>query len=79
MSQPFGQWLVGLGGALIIGLGFYQFYQSLQSQIRKHLKLQEMSPTEETWAMRLGSIWRGRTRRCFCDYRFFPIRGCTSV
>lgn len=54
MSQPFGQWLVGLGGALVIGLGFYQFYKAYKAKFRKHLKLQEMSPTEETWATRLG-------------------------
>jgi hypothetical protein len=33
LSQPFGQWLVGIVGAFTIGLGFYQLYKSLQSQI----------------------------------------------
>lgn len=56
MSQPFGQWLVGTGGAFMIGLGAYYFYRAFANQFRKKLKLQEMSKTERTWATRIGVV-----------------------
>ena len=74
MSQPFGQWLVGLGGALIIGLGFYQFYKAYKAKFRKHLKLQEMSPTEETWATRLGRFGEGARGVVFVITGFFLLQ-----
>lgn len=54
LSQPFGQWLVGLFGSFIIGLGFYHFYKAYKAKFRQKLKLNQMSKTEETWATRLG-------------------------
>ena len=54
LSQPFGQWLVGLIGAVVLGLGFYQFYKAYKAKFRKQMKLNEMSATEETWATRIG-------------------------
>jgi hypothetical protein len=56
LSQPFGQWLVGLGGLLVIGLGFYYFYRAYKANFRKELKLREMSDTEQTWATRIGRV-----------------------
>lgn len=56
LAQPFGQWLVGLLGALIIGIGFYQFYKAYSAKFRKEWKLREMNPQEETWAMRLARL-----------------------
>lgn len=73
MSQPFGQWLVGLGGALIIGLGFYQFYKAYKAKFRKHLKLQEMSSTEETWATRLGRFGEAARGVVFVIIGFFLL------
>lgn len=56
LSQPFGQWLVGTIGAIIIGLGFYQFYRAYKAKFRQHLNWHEMSDKEQTWAMRLGRV-----------------------
>lgn len=56
MSQPFGQWLVGIVGAIIIGLGLVQFYKAYKAKFREELKLGEMSSTEETWATRIGRL-----------------------
>lgn len=54
LSQPFGQWLVGLIGAGVIGIGFYQFYEAYKASFRKRLNLNQMSDTERTWATRIG-------------------------
>jgi hypothetical protein len=54
LSQPFGQWLVGLVGAIIIGVGVYQLYKAYKATFMKQYKTSEMSATERTWARRLG-------------------------
>lgn len=54
MSQPFGQWLVGTVGALIIGFGFYEFYKAFTAKFREDLKWQEMNYHERKLATNLG-------------------------
>ncbi|MEO1093497.1 MAG: DUF1206 domain-containing protein [Cyanobacteria bacterium J06638_28] len=54
LSQPFGQWLVGLVGAASAGYGFYCIYRGIKTKFRKKLKLAEMGQTEEDWAIRIG-------------------------
>lgn len=54
LAQPFGQWLVGFAGAMVIGVGFYQFYKVYIAKFRKHLILSEMSESEQFWATGFG-------------------------
>ncbi|MEG4488949.1 DUF1206 domain-containing protein [Microcoleus sp. D2_18a_B4] len=54
LAQPFGQWLVGLAGSIVIGVGFSYFYEAYKAKFRRHFKLDEMSQAEQTWAIRLG-------------------------
>lgn len=54
LAQPFGQWLVGLAGSIVIGVGFSYLYEAYKAKFRRHFKLDEMNPTEQTWATRLG-------------------------
>ena len=56
LAQPFGQWLVGLIGAVVIGIGLYQLYKALRASFRDKLKLGEMSAAEQTWATRSGRL-----------------------
>jgi hypothetical protein len=56
MSQPFGIWLVGIVGAILVGTGLYQFYRAYSAKFREKLKLGEMSTTETTWATRAGRL-----------------------
>ena len=59
MSQPFGQWLVGTVGVLVIAVAFYHFYQMFSAKFRKHLKWHQMSQKERTWSTRLGRLGHG--------------------
>ena len=59
LAQPFGQWLVGGVGAIIIGVGLYQAYVAYSAKFHKQFKLHEMSNTEETWATRAGKLGFG--------------------
>jgi hypothetical protein len=74
LSQPFGQWLVGLVGAFIIGLGFYQMYKAYKAKFRKEMKLREMSPTEETWATRIGRFGIAARGIVFVIIGFFLLQ-----
>jgi hypothetical protein len=56
MQQPFGQWLVGIVGAAVIGFGLAQIYKGITAEFRKKFAVHEMSNTEETWATRAGRI-----------------------
>ncbi|MBD2463745.1 DUF1206 domain-containing protein [Oscillatoria sp. FACHB-1407] len=54
LSQPFGQWLVGLAGLITIGVGISYLYEAYKAKFRQHLNLNAMTPKERTWAMRAG-------------------------
>ena len=43
LAQPFGQWLVGTVGAIVIGVGFYEFYQVYTAKFRRKFKLCDFS------------------------------------
>ena len=74
LSQPFGQWLVGLIGAFIIGFGFYQLYIAYKAKFRKEMKLREMTPTEETWATRIGRFGEAARGVVFAIVGFFLLQ-----
>jgi hypothetical protein len=54
LAQPLGQLLVGMVGVVIVGLGLSAFYKAASAKFREHLKLSEMSQTEETWITGVG-------------------------
>lgn len=56
LAQPFGQWLVGIVGAIVIGVGAYQIYKAVKAKFMDKLKTGQMSPTERTWAERAGKF-----------------------
>lgn len=56
LAQPFGQWLVGLVGLIVLGVGLSYFYQAYTTGFQRHFKLSQMSPTERKWSKRLGQF-----------------------
>lgn len=56
MSQPFGLWLVGSVGAIVIGVGVYHFYLAYKAKFMEEYKSGEMSATERRWAKRIGQF-----------------------
>lgn len=56
MALPFGRWLVGLGGAIVIGGGLSEVLRGAKAKFRKNLKLQQMSGREQSWALRAGKV-----------------------
>jgi Domain of Unknown Function (DUF1206) len=58
LSWPGGQFLVGLAGLVIIGVGLYYIYDGWTADFTKELKVGEMSPTARKAVIALGRFGR---------------------
>lgn len=56
LEQPFGQWLVAIGAALVIGKGIFQLYKAYTGKFKSSIKEDGMSRKERTTFMRTGRI-----------------------
>ncbi|MEP0909340.1 DUF1206 domain-containing protein [Leptolyngbya sp. GB1-A1] len=54
MAQPFGRWLVGLAGLVVIGVGLAYLYEAFKAKFQRHFNLNLMSESERQWTKRLG-------------------------
>lgn len=54
MRQPFGLWLVGIAGAIVIGVGLRHFYRAFNATFMEKYKASEMTSTTQKWAKRAG-------------------------
>jgi hypothetical protein len=54
LAQPFGPWLVGGIGGVIIGVGLCHFYMAYKAKFMEEYDQQAMSATEQRWAKRIG-------------------------
>src|SRR5262245_13645306 len=53
---PFGRWLVGIAGLVVLGHGLYQLYRAYCADFSERFRWDQMSATERTWAVRLGRM-----------------------
>jgi hypothetical protein len=51
---PAGQWLVGIAGVVLVGVGLYQGYQGAGKKFLDDQKTSEMSPTVKHWITAIG-------------------------
>ncbi|UYZ24144.1 DUF1206 domain-containing protein [Mesobacillus jeotgali] len=56
MEQPFGVWLVGIVGAIIIGYGVYELYSGIKEKFMSKFKTYEMNDKERKIARLSGKI-----------------------
>lgn len=56
MEQPFGIWLVGLVGAIIMGYGVYELYKGIKEKFMSKFKTYEMNDKERKIARLSGKI-----------------------
>ena len=55
-QPPLGPILVGLVGAIVIGVGLYQLYAAYEAKFRDDLRLDRMDESEERWVVYAGRI-----------------------
>jgi hypothetical protein len=53
---PGGTWLVGIAGAVLIGVGLYQGYRGLTREFLEDSKTEDMSPRMQSWITWVGSF-----------------------
>jgi hypothetical protein len=53
---PGGMWIVGIAGAVLIGIALYQGYRGITKKFLKESKVEEMSPRMRTWIGRIGLV-----------------------
>lgn len=56
MEQPFGIWLVGLIGVIIMGYGAYELYSGMKEKFMSEFKTYEMTDPERNVARTAGKI-----------------------
>lgn len=74
LDKPFGAVLVGLAGLAVIVAGLFQLKSGWTKKFRDKLKLQEMSPTEQTWMTRAGQFGLISRGIVFLLMGFFLVR-----
>ncbi len=74
LAQPFGQWLVGLVGLILLGVGVYHFIRAYKASFMKHYKQGEMSGKEKRWAKRIGQFGLSARGVTFCLIGGFVIQ-----
>ena len=53
---PGGTWLVGIAGAVLMGIGLYQGYRGISKDFLKDSKTEQMSPRVRDWIEWIGSF-----------------------
>lgn len=56
LSQPFGQWLIGIVGVIVIGYGIYEFYHGSTGNFMKKMRLVEMDKHKRKVAKHTGQF-----------------------
>jgi len=54
LTLPWGQWVVGIVGMLVILVGIYQIYQGIKPDFERQLHLVKLTPSQVKWVKRLG-------------------------
>jgi hypothetical protein len=56
LSWPAGTWLVGIGGAVVVGVGLWNLYRGLSRKFEDKWPTGEMGSTARTWGGRAGAV-----------------------
>ena len=78
MQQPFGRWMVGIGGALVIGIGFYRIYQAYKTKFRKKLNMSELNAKQEKWLVNISRFGIAARGVVFVMIGFFVLQAAKN-
>ena len=79
LNQPFGQWLVGLVGLALIGVGVFRLYTAWSKTFQQRMHLEEMSEREKTGAVRSGQIGIAARSVVFALTGFFFLKAAQAA
>ena len=72
-AWPAGPWLVGIAGAVLVGVGLYQGYRGLSKDFLKDSKTEQMSPQVRRWIEWIGTFGHLARMVVFCLVGAFLI------
>lgn len=79
LAQPFGQWVVGTVGAVIVAVGLYHFYRAYRAAFMKKYRRGEMSRSQRRWARRIGIFGLSARGVAFCIIGGFLIQAAVEA
>lgn len=74
MQQPLGRWIVGLGGALVMGIGCYRIYQAYKTKFRQKLNLSELDSQQKNWLVNISRFGIAARGVVFIMIGFFVLQ-----
>ena len=78
MQQPFGRWLVGIGGAITIGIGFYRIYRAYKTKFRKKLNLNELNAQQKKLLVNISRFGIAARGVVFVMIGFFILQAAKN-
>lgn len=79
LAEPWGAWAVGLAGALIIGVGLYQFYKAWTAKFEKHLRFERIAANAEGWVRAIGRFGLSARGVTFLIIGWFAIEAARNL
>lgn len=74
LSWPAGTWLVGIAGAIVIGVGLWNLYRGISGKFEDKWRTGEMGATTRKWGGRVGTVGHVARAIVFGLIGFFVIK-----
>lgn len=74
LDWPFGRWLLVAVGIGVLISGVVQLYRAVAQTFKHYLRLAEMSPAEQRWAVRIGRFGIAARGFVFCLVGLFLVQ-----
>ena len=78
MQQPLGRWLVGIAGAITIGIGFYRIYRAYKTKFRKKLNMSELNSKQENLLVNISRFGIAARGIVFVMIGFFILQAAKN-
>jgi len=78
MEQPFGRWLVGIAGAITIGIGFWRIYRAYKTKFRKKLNMSELNSDRRDLLVNISRFGIAARGFVFVMIGFFLMQAAKS-
>lgn len=78
MEQPLGRWLVGIAGAITIGIGFYRLYRAYKIKFRKKLDMRELDSGKQDLLVNISRFGIAARGVVFVMIGFFILQAAKN-
>ncbi len=78
MQQPFGRWLVGIAGAVTIGIGLWRIYRAYKTKFRQQLNLQNLNHRQQNWLVNISRFGIAARGVVFIAIGFFVLKAAKN-